>query len=127
VAVGSIRESEAASAERVARNDAAFREANEAIRSTAETWDMEGLLPVLCECADTSCTTILRLTPEEYEGVRADPRTFINAAGHHVSAQGWARVVAEHERYTVVEKVGEAAEIVEELDPRSEGATDLRS
>jgi hypothetical protein len=35
------------------------------------------------------------------------------------SAQGWARVVEELDRYTVVAKVGEAAEIATELDPRA--------
>jgi hypothetical protein len=106
----------------VARNDAGFREANEAIRATAARWDMDGLLPVVCECADVGCTEVLQLTPREYEEVRADPRWFINAPGHHVSAQGWAVVVTEHDRYSIVEKIGEAGKIVEALDPRSEEA-----
>ena len=109
----------AASAERVARNDATFRESNEEIRATADRWEMDGLLPALCECADPACVTVLRLSPEEYEDVRSDARLFINAHGHHTSAQGWARVVAEYERYVVVEKVGEAGEIAEQLDPRA--------
>jgi hypothetical protein len=28
------------------------------------------------------CTTVVRVTPRQYEAVRADPRWFINAAGH---------------------------------------------
>jgi hypothetical protein len=113
----------AVSAERIARNDAAFREANESIQSRAEEWKMDGLLPVICECADPSCTELLQLTPSEYEDVRAEPRWFINAHGHHVNAKGWARVVSVHDRYDIVEKVGEAGEIVEQLDPRADEAS----
>lgn len=105
--------------ERVAYNDAAFREANESIREKASEWGMDGLLPALCECADTSCHVVLRLTPRQYEDVRANPRWFINAPGHHVNANGWVSVVAEHDRYVIVEKIGEAGEIVEQLDPRA--------
>jgi len=107
-------------AERVAYNDAAFREANESIREKADEWQMQGLLPALCECADTSCRVVLRLTPRQYEDIRANPRWFINAHGHHRSAKGWVRIVAEHDRFVVVEKIGEAGEIVEQLDPRAE-------
>jgi hypothetical protein len=107
------------SAERVARNDAAFREANEAIQEKAATWEIDGLLPVICECADTGCRAVVRMTRAEYENVRADPRWFINAPGHHVNGQGWVKIVAERDNYVVVEKIGEAGEIAEQLDPRS--------
>jgi hypothetical protein len=109
----------ASSAERVALNDAAFREANERIRAVAGDWEMEGMLPVLCECADTTCTTVVRMRAREYEAVREDPRHFINAPGHNASGGGWAQVIAEREGYEIVTKVGEAGEIVEELDPRA--------
>ena len=58
----------------------------------------------------------------DYEQVRSDPRHFLNLPGHEVSAHGWAQVIAKGEHYVVVEKVGEAAEIVEALDPRGEVA-----
>jgi hypothetical protein len=109
-------------AQRVAENDALFRRSNERIASVAakiEAIEDHDLLPFLCECADLGCTEILRLRPAEYEAVRANPIRFINAHGHHVSAQGWARVVDEHERYSVVEKIGTAAEIAAALDPRA--------
>lgn len=106
-------------AARVAENQASFRVANEAIQGKAAEWDMDGLLPVICECADASCTEVLQLAAAEYEDIRANPRRFINAPGHHVRAQGWATVVAEREGYVIAEKIGEAGEIAEELDPRS--------
>jgi hypothetical protein len=115
-------EQEAASAERVARNEAMFREANEAIRDSAASLQLDGLLPALCECAEPTCTELVRLTPAEYEGVRAEPRWFLGAVGHQANAEGWARVVAETGRYVVVEKIEEAGEIAEQLDPRGEGS-----
>lgn len=103
------------SAERVARNDAAFREANESIMGLAREAEMEGPLPVICECADLECTELLQVTRAEYREVRQDPRRFLTARGHEGAAGDWARVVAEHERYVVVEKVGEAGDVAEEL------------
>lgn len=112
-------------AEKVARNEAVLREANERIAGTAKELGMtdEGLLPFICECADTSCTQILQLTTDEYQQVRASPTTFINARGHEVNALGWGRVVDEFDRYSIVAKLGDAAEVVQELDARSEEPT----
>jgi hypothetical protein len=104
-------------AERVALNDVAFREANEGIEETARSLNLDGLLPFICECADTSCTSILQLTCAEYEAVRAEPTHFINVPGHERSAQGWARVVETYPRYAVVAKVGDAAAVAAEHDP----------
>ena len=108
-------------AERVARNDATFRAANERIRAFAASIDAddERLLPFLCECADLQCTTVVRLAAEEYEAIRRDPRRFVNAPEHESNGLGWCRVVHEFDRYTVVEKIGEAGELAEELDPRT--------
>jgi hypothetical protein len=107
-------------AERVAQNDAAFRDANEGIEDAADSIGIDGLLPFICECADTRCTELLRLTRKEYEDVRADPTQFINAHGHEKSAQGWARVLVARPNYAIVVKIGDAAEIAVERDPRSE-------
>ena len=108
-------------AQRVGRNDATFRRANEEIRDFAASIDADDSrqLPFLCECADLECTAVVRLTAEEYEGIRSHPRTFVNARGHERNALGWARVVEELDRYTVVEKIGDAGEVAEELDPRA--------
>ena len=96
-----------------------FREANEEIRATAERSGMEGLLPALCECADPTCTELVQLTPQEYETVRSNSTWFINLRGHQVNGQGWVRVLSENSRFVLVEKVGEAGKIADQLDPRS--------
>jgi hypothetical protein len=108
------------SAERVAKNDAAFRAANEQIRERAEEHGPPAQIPFLCECAREDCTEIVWLTPQGYEQIRADPRLFFNAPGHDRYAGGAVAVVRAEEGHVVVEKRGRAAEVVEELDPRKE-------
>jgi hypothetical protein len=106
-------------AERIARNDARFREANEHIRDSAVEYEMKGLLPFICECARPRCTDIAQLTLEEYEQIRARSTQFLNVIGHEDAAEDAAVEVSRNDRYVVVEKVGRAAEITAELDPRS--------
>jgi hypothetical protein len=107
-------------AERVARNDSTFREANEQIRVAAEEYGVGDALPFICECADPRCTEIVRIGVAEYEAVRQSPTHFINAPGHDRAGGPYARVVESRDGYDVVEKLGEAAEIATELDPRSD-------
>jgi hypothetical protein len=107
-------------AEQVARNDAIFREANEAIeRAARELGDGEPV-PFICECADLSCRELVRLTLSEYEDVRSSPVRFIAAAGHQLEGTDLEEVVARRPGYVVVEKRAGAAPIAAELDPRSE-------
>lgn len=102
------------SAERVARNNVIFRDANDKIGERAEALDIVSEpVPFLCECADSGCTDVILLTLDEYSRVRQNEIRFINAPGHDASAGGWAQVVETHDGYVVVEKVGLAAELVE--------------
>jgi hypothetical protein len=107
-------------AEAIARNDATFRAANERVSDFANGLDdMDGTpLPFLCECADIRCTEIVRLTRAEYEAVRRDPTRFATVPGHEGDEDS-TTVVDENDRYAVVEKLGAAAEIAVELDPRA--------
>ena len=109
-------------AERIARNDSAFREANEQIGVKARELRTaaEQPVPFICECADSNCTAILQLTLPEYEEVRADSRQFLNALGHD-RAEGSVDVLLRNRTYLVVRKSGLAGEIAEELDTRRNG------
>jgi hypothetical protein len=80
---------------------------------------MNGGRPFICECSDPSCVEILRLRLSEYEAVRATPTRFISAPGHDRAAGSWAKVVERRDGYEIVEKVGDAAGVAEELDARS--------
>ena len=106
-------------AERVGRNDAIFRQANEGISDAADEDEMTEEIPFLCECAEEGCTEIVRLSHEEYESVRAEATHFLNAPGHEVAAGPYGEVIERNRQYVVVRKLGEAAAIVEELDPRA--------
>jgi hypothetical protein len=107
-------------AERVARNQATFREANEGIEQAAREYDVDGGLPFICECSDPVCVEILHVKLSEYEAVRVTPTHFIYAPGHHRAAEGWGVVVEQRDGYEIVEKVGDAANVAEALDPRSD-------
>jgi hypothetical protein len=100
-----------------ARNQALFREVNERIEQLAE----DAAHPeFLCECADPDCVETLQLSIAEYESVRNFPRRFPLKPGH--GRPEFERVVEENERFAVGEKFGEAGELAEKLDPRSQRA-----
>jgi len=102
--------------ERIGSNESLFREANEGIERGLWPGEEDERVPFRCECARLECAEAVRLTPAEYEHVRADPRRFVVVPGHEILR---AEVVVERRGgYLVVEKVGEAAEVAEELDPR---------
>ena len=97
-----------------AQNQALLREVNERIEQVV---DDAANPEFLCECANEDCIETLQLSMGEYEAIRASPVRFPIKAGHEVSE--FEDVVAEHEDYVVVEKFGEAGEVVRRLDPRS--------
>jgi hypothetical protein len=104
------------SAERRARNESIFRDANEQIQSKARAFGLEDQrLPLLCECDSESCTTLVRLTLAEYDYVRAEPTRFVLAHGHDVPPD---RIVDEQEGFVIVEKQGKEAPLVAERDSR---------
>ena len=101
---------------RVAENEAYFRALNEQI-----VRDISGGESTrhgfLCECGAEDCIEALSLTREEYERVRADADRFVIAPGHELPEV--ERVVERNERFHVIEKLGAAAMVAEETDPRS--------
>lgn len=105
--------------ERIARNNATFRDANERISAAAGAYGIDTPVPFICECPDAGCSEIVRLTLEQYEEIRADSRHFLNVPGHQAAAENTSEVVSERDGYVIVEKVGRAGDIVEALDERS--------
>lgn len=91
-------------AEKIARNEALFREVNERIAETAERFDADEARFV-CECADPACTERVDVTLEEYEDVRKDGATFLLVPGH------------EDERVESVVEVEDGREVVEKQHP----------
>lgn len=96
---------------RIAVNEATFRQVNEAIEAGTPATDAE--LQIICECGRLGCTEQISVTTTAYGAVRADRRRFIIVPGHELPEA--ERIVETGERYFVVEKVGEAGEIAEDL------------
>jgi len=67
------------------------------------------------------------MTPEEYEELRTNPTHFAVAPAEMHIVPEVERVVEKRERYWVVEKQGEAAEVAEQPDIRSVAACDFGS
>jgi hypothetical protein len=104
--------------ERIQRNEASYREVNEAIRA-GRSGEGETPRPYMCECGMLGCNQLVELNRAEYEAVRAHPRRFFMVAGHEIPDV--ETVVDGNDRFVVAEKVPSEAEIVERTDPRSAG------
>jgi hypothetical protein len=108
---------------RAARNQSLYREVNERIEELNERFDaaLSATATWVCECADTECSEPMELTLGEYEELRSQPHRFAVLPGHVVETV--EQVVDAHDGYVVVEKVGPAAAIAAELDPRQAAGT----
>jgi hypothetical protein len=109
------------SGERAAQNQSLYRSINERVRELNETFAEIGLADSewICECADTECTFRIPASLHEYETVRSNPRTFIVFPGHLYPQV--ERVFEENDRFMVVEKIDNAGQLAEVLDPRVTG------
>src|SRR4051812_28338700 len=103
-------------AERQGRNESLFREVNERVAELNQTFHVEGRSEFLCECSREECKEPVSISIDEYEEIRRASTRFFVLPGHEDSSV--ESVVERGKRYLVVEKVGEAAEEVQDLDPR---------
>jgi hypothetical protein len=106
------------SPERLAENNSRFREANERIGAVAGEQALHRNVPFICECADTSCVELVRMSLAEYERVRARATVFLVASGHGEEGEN-CRLVEDRGSYQLYEKVGRAGELAAERDPRA--------
>ncbi len=110
---------EGARERRAGENQALFRDVNErvnALRQGRSVWVT--ISEWVCECADEMCSERITMTPEDYEELRSHSTHFAVAPDMRHVYPDVERVVEKHNRYWVVEKVGDAAEVAEELDIR---------
>jgi len=97
--------------ERIARNEARFRDINERLRGDLQTLaDETEPLRFVCECGNASCREGVPLAIGEYLAVRADPLHFAVAPGHEIPDV--ESVVERHDRYVVVEKPDRVADLL---------------
>ncbi|MGH2859778.1 MAG: hypothetical protein ACRDMJ_20070 [Solirubrobacteraceae bacterium] len=101
---------------RVAANEAALREVNEAIERGQWPGEPERPVGFVCECARLECDQLIELTVAEYERVRAHPRWFLLVAGHEVDGED--TVLESGSGWVVVEKRDLAGALAKDADPR---------
>jgi hypothetical protein len=104
--------------ERLARNQALFREVNERVLELSNGSFPDGS-DFLCECSREECAETLALSIEEYNGVRARPTAFVIVPGHEIPEI--ERVVMSSTRYAIVEKTTGTSFAIE-TDPRADDA-----
>jgi len=98
--------------ERIAENEAWCRRLNE----RKAQWIASGLPTAgfRCECWQMDCGSRFRLSEEEWREARSRPDRFVVAPEH--VARDVEVVVKERPNFWLVEKNGEAGEVVEELE-----------
>jgi hypothetical protein len=104
--------------EREARNEARFRDQNEWISATSESFGRSTLTTFVCECGDGDCHQPIELTRIEYASVRSGSTLFAIALNHENPESEQVR--SECPRFAVVDKIeGCALRIARATDPRS--------
>jgi len=103
-----------------ARTESLFRGVNERIAESAGRFGADDA-SFVCECDDPTCTDRVRVTLDEYEGVRSDGARFLIVDGHE--DPDVERVVERRPRFSLVEKIKPLVRrTVKQLDPRAQGA-----
>jgi hypothetical protein len=101
-----------ARAERIAHNEARFRDINERLRGDLQpVSDESEPLRFVCECGNASCREGVALALRDYRAVRLHPRRFAVAPGHEIADV--EAVVERHDDYLVIEKPADVEHILE--------------
>jgi hypothetical protein len=104
--------------QRLAQNEALFREVNEKVEAVAAIHgDDDHVYEFLCVCSNADCSVQVPASLAAYEAVRAHPRRFLITPEHWLP--DIETVVEKSDDWWVIEKEGEAGRLVEHLDPRS--------
>ena len=107
--------------DRIARNESAFRALNESLEASVHRGrPEEDFAGFVCECGAPECDDIVRLDLRSYESIRQDAQLFFLLPGHETPDV--EDVVDDGDGYLVVRKHEDAAEIVEQTNPRRERA-----
>jgi hypothetical protein len=91
--------------QRVTRNEELFRQVNLRIaelQNGSHDLTVDGLMPLVCECAHTGCTIPIEVDPAVFEQVREHPLRFLVAPGHEDLES--ESVVERREGYLIIEK-----------------------
>jgi hypothetical protein len=100
----------------LALNEAAHRDHNERVEERVHLFRGTPKFGIVCECDDDACASRLIVTVAEYEHVRSDPVLFFVVPGHEDPRV--EQVVRTSDRFLVVRKTGEAAEVAKDESAR---------
>ncbi|MDX6678895.1 MAG: hypothetical protein QOE31_2947 [Solirubrobacteraceae bacterium] len=104
--------------QRIAYNEGAFRDLNESLeRNVHRGRTQPEYAGFVCECGDADCDDLVRVDLAAYESIRQDSQLFIAARGHEIPDA--EDVVDGNDRYVIVRKHEDVAEIAQRTDPRS--------
>ena len=105
---------------RIVVNETLFREVNERIKGLNKSFaTMTDEMQIVCECGAAGCAERFPMHPDEYEALRANPDHFAIVPGHEILDV--ESIVSRCGAYDVVAKLpGEAKQIAEATDPRSD-------
>ena len=103
--------------ERLVKNEALFRSANERMAAWEEQHGEEHEEPYFCECADQECRQKVMLRRDQYERVRSHSRYFFVVSGHEIPDV--ETVIEEHDGWLVIEKQAEVSGLAVATDPRT--------
>jgi hypothetical protein len=102
--------------ERLAKNEALFRTANERMAKWEERHGAEETELYFCECVDPECREKVALRRADYERIRSNSCHFFVVRGHELP--DIETVIDTREECVVIEKDPEVREVVEATDPR---------
>ena len=107
-------------ARRIGLNEAVFRAVNEQIESlSGQRQPYERPLDLICECGNIDCAERIRMRPDVYERLRADPLLFAIVPGHELDDV--EEVVSNAGGYDVVRKrPGVPEQVARETDTRGQ-------
>jgi hypothetical protein len=106
---------------RAARNEDLFRQVNERLHDLAAIAGSSGPLEkFICECEQTSCSTLVQLRIDEYRAVRSDDTQFLVCPDPSHTNPEVETVVARTAGYWIVVKRDTAGEEAERLAERGE-------
>jgi hypothetical protein len=108
--------------ERLAGNEALFREVNERVAEVAEHFieveNQTDPVDFTCECGRPECAQPIAMTIVDYEAIRANPTHFAVVPEHEQPEI--ENVIERHPTYFVVEKrETDAQEVARKTDPRA--------
>jgi hypothetical protein len=100
--------------ERITKNEVVMRAANREIQHAEREVGngSDDRFEVLCECGRPDCDGLLSLTIAEYDEIHREHDRFVVLPGHNTP--DIESVVEERDAFLVVDKFGEAEQIVED-------------